>query len=121
MIGATYIWESSLARFGLERDRQRVAAFVPFLRRAVGWVIRASKKRRGCIGHDQVLVGRWSVPFVRQHGQRVKLDSFLMQLLGLVRRGLAVNRAALDLAVVHLASLFGKSPPNIIGISDEMF
>src|SRR5262245_29024908 len=62
-----------------------------------------------------------SVPLVRQHGQRVKLDSFLMQLLGLVRRGLAVNRAALDLAVVHLARLFGKSPPNIIGVSDEMF
>ena len=39
-----------------------------------------------------------SVPLVRQHGQRVKLDSFLMQLLGLVRRGLPVNRAALDLA-----------------------
>src|SRR6516164_4211929 len=44
-----------------------------------------------------------------------------MQLLGLVRRGLAVNRAALDLAVVHLARLFGESPPNIIGVSDEMF
>src|SRR6516162_1485159 len=44
-----------------------------------------------------------------------------MQLLGLVRRGLAVDRAVLDLAVVHLARLFGKSPPNIIGVSDEMF
>src|SRR5262245_25837470 len=64
--------------------------------------------------------GRGSVPLVRQHGQRVKLDSFLMQLLGLVRRGLAVDRAVLDLAVVHLARLFGKSPPNIIGVSDEM-
>ena len=42
-----------------------------------------------------MLVGRWSVPLVRQRGQRVKLDSFLMQLLGLVRRGLAVNRAGL--------------------------
>src|SRR5262249_25702757 len=38
--------ESFLARFSLERDRQRVAAFVPFLRRDVGWVIRASKKRK---------------------------------------------------------------------------
>jgi len=46
MIGATYIWNSFLARFSLERDRQRVAAFVPFLRRDVGWVIRASKKRK---------------------------------------------------------------------------
>src|SRR5262249_43518922 len=36
-------------------------------------------------------------------------------------RGLAVDRAVLDLAVVHLARLFGKSPPNIIGVSDEMF
>src|SRR5215831_520685 len=38
--------ESFLARFSLERDRQRVAAFMPFLRRDVGWVIRASKKRK---------------------------------------------------------------------------
>jgi hypothetical protein len=38
--------ESFLTRFSLERDRQRVAAFVPFLRRDVGWVIRASKKRK---------------------------------------------------------------------------
>src|SRR5262252_2237496 len=67
------------------------------------------------------IYGRWSVPLVRQHGERVKLDSFLMQLLGLVRRGLAVDRAVLDLAVVPLARLFGKSPPNIIGVSDEMF
>jgi hypothetical protein len=28
MIGATYIWNSFLARFSLERDRQRVAALV---------------------------------------------------------------------------------------------
>jgi hypothetical protein len=27
----------------------------------------------------------------------------------------------LDLAVVHLARFFGKSRPNIIGVSDEMF
>ena len=72
-------------------------------------------------GQDQVLVGRWSVPLVRQHGQRVKLDPLLVQLLGLVRRGLAVDRAVLDLAVVHLARLFGKSPPNIIGVPGEMF
>src|SRR5499427_9531904 len=67
------------------------------------------------------IYGRWSVPLVRKHGERVKLDSFLMQLLGLVRRGLAVDRAVLDLAEVHLARLFGKSPPNIIGVSDDMF
>ena len=48
--------------------------------------------------HSGGLAATLSVPLVRQHGQRVKLDSFLMQLLGLVRRGLAVNRAALDLA-----------------------
>src|SRR6516165_4549935 len=71
--------------------------------------------------HSGGLAATLSVPLVRQHGQRVKLDSFLMQLLGLVRRGLAVDRAVLDLAVVHLARLFGKSPPNIIGVSDEMF
>src|SRR6266480_4035106 len=62
-----------------------------------------------------------SVPLVRQDGQRVKLDPLLVQLLGLVRRGLAVDRTVLDLAVVHLARLFRKSPPNIIGVSDEMF
>src|SRR5215472_3299386 len=52
---------------------------------------------------------------------RVKLDPLLVQLLGLVRRGLAVDRATLDLTVVHLARLFGKSPPNIIGVPGEMF
>src|SRR5215813_2571132 len=53
--------------------------------------------------------------------QRVKLDPLLVQLLGLVRRGLAIDRAVLDLAVVHFARLFGKSLPNIISVPGEMF
>src|SRR5262245_5953069 len=104
--------ESFLARFSLERDRQRGRVRT----------VLAEGCRLGNSSIEKAHVMHWprpsarrprSVPLVRQHGQRVKLDSFLMQLLGLVRRGLPVNRAALDLAVVHLAPLFGKSPPNI--------
>src|SRR5262249_23655972 len=112
--------ESFLACFGLERDRQRGRVRT----------VLAEGCRLGNSSIEKAHVMHWprptarrprSVPLVRQHGQRVKLNSFLMQLLGLLRRSLAVNRAALDLAVVHLARLFGKSPPNIIGVSDEMF
>src|SRR5215475_9233120 len=81
---------------------------------------RGAKKIKQHFWH-QVLVDRWSVPLVWQHGQRMKLDPVLVQLLRLIRRGLAVDRAVLDLAVVHLARFFGKSRPNIIGVSDEMF
>jgi hypothetical protein len=52
MIGATYIWNSFLARFSLERDRQRVAAFVPFLRRDVG----------------RVTASRWTEPNITARG-----------------------------------------------------
>src|SRR5262249_12091474 len=112
--------ESFLARFSLERDRQRGRVRT----------VLAEGCRLGNSSIEKAHVMHWprpsarrprSVPLVRQHGQRVKLDSFLMQLLGLVRRGLPVNRAALELAVVHLARLFGKSPTNIIGVFDEMF
>src|SRR5262245_11146016 len=119
MIGATYIVNPSSPLWPGTRPsaRGRVRAVL------------AEGCRLGNSSIEKAYVMHWprpsarrprSVPLVRQHGQRVKL-SFLMQLLGLVRRGLPVNRAALDLAVVHLARLFGKSPPNIIGVFDEMF
>ncbi len=56
------------------------------------------------------------VALVGQHRQRVELDAFLVQLLGLLRRGLAVDRAVLDLAVMHLARFFGKFLADIVGV-----
>ena len=69
---------------------------------------------------NRVQFGQPSVPLVRQHRQRMELDAFLVQFLGLLRRGLAVDRAVLDLAVVHLARFFGKFLADIVGILGEV-
>src|SRR5262245_45971865 len=63
---------------------------------------------------------RHSVALVGQHRQRMKLDAFLVQLLGVLRRGLAVDRAVLDLAVMHLARLLGKFLPDIVGVLGQV-
>jgi drug/metabolite transporter (DMT)-like permease len=60
------------------------------------------------------------IALVRQHRQRVKLDPLLVQLPGLLGRGLAVDRAVLDLAVVHLARLLGKFRADIVGALGEV-
>ena len=60
------------------------------------------------------------IALVRQHRQRVELDPLLVQLPGLLGRGLAVDRAVLDLAVVHLARLLGKLRPDIVGALGEV-
>ena len=60
------------------------------------------------------------IALVGQHRQRMKLDAFLVQLLGILRRGLAVDRAVLDLAVVHLARLLGKFLPDIVGVLGQV-
>src|SRR6516225_8906529 len=52
--------------------------------------------------------------------QRVKLDPFLVQLLGLVGGGLAVDRATIALPVVHLAGFLGEFAADIIGVAGEM-
>src|SRR5688572_22540393 len=49
-----------------------------------------------------------SIPFVWQGGQRMKFDAFVMQILGFLRRGFAVDRAMRGLAVMHLAGFFRK-------------
>src|SRR5262249_48404849 len=63
---------------------------------------------------------RGLVALVGQHGQRVKLDPFLVQLFGLIGSGLTIDRAVLDLAVMHLARLFGKFLADIVGILCEV-
>src|SRR6266508_558066 len=50
----------------------------------------------------------------------MKLDALLVQLLGVLGRGLAVDRAVLDLAVVHLARFLGKLLPNIVGVLGQV-
>src|SRR5579883_3510580 len=61
-----------------------------------------------------------SVSLVRQHRQRVELDAFLVQLLRLLGRGFAVDRAVLDLAVVHFARSLGKLAADVLGVLGEM-
>ncbi len=46
---------------------------------------------------------------VRQNRQRVKLDALLVQFLGFLGRGFAVDRAVLGLAVMDLARLFRET------------
>ena len=58
--------------------------------------------------------------YVGQHRERVKLDSLLVHFLGILRRGLAVNRAVVQLAVMHLARHLGKLLAYIIGVPGEM-
>ena len=60
------------------------------------------------------------IPLFRQHGQRMKLDAFLVQFLGVLRRRLAVDRAMLGLAVVHLARFFRKLLADIVGVRREV-
>src|SRR5260370_37705346 len=60
------------------------------------------------------------IPLVRQHRQGMDLDPFLVQLSRLVGRGLAVDRAVVDLAVVHLAGLLGKFRPDIVGVPGQV-
>ena len=50
----------------------------------------------------------------------MKFDAFLVQLLGLVGRGFAVDRAVLDLAVMDLARLFGEFLADIIGVLGDV-
>src|ERR1043165_2794622 len=61
-----------------------------------------------------------SVPLLGQHRQGMKLDAFLVQLLGVLRRSLAVDRAMLDLAVMHLARDLGKFLPDIVGVRGQV-
>src|SRR5262249_24619967 len=50
----------------------------------------------------------------------MKLDALVGKLLGLLGRGLAVDRAMLDLAVVHLARFLGKLLSDIVGVLHEV-
>src|SRR5215831_4600644 len=50
----------------------------------------------------------------------MKLDPFLVQLFGLIGSGLTVDRAVLDLAVVHLSRLLRKFLPDIVGVLREV-
>src|SRR5262245_51477516 len=104
---------------------QAPVARIELLRNA--GILLAARKRRisrelnagyaRAVGLDWIGV---SVPLVRQHRQRVELDAFLVQRLGVVRGGFAVDRAVLDLAVVHLAGLFGELLANVVGVRRQV-
>ena len=46
----------------------------------------------------------------------MKLDTFFVQLLSLIRRRFAIDRTVFDLAIMHLARFFRKLPADIVGI-----
>src|SRR5262249_8935417 len=78
-----------------------------------------------CPGRAAAVARTWRGPgslvaLVGQQGQRVKLDPLFVQLFGLIGTGLAVDRAVLDLAVVHLARLFGKFLADIVGVLHDV-
>ena len=60
------------------------------------------------------------IPVVRQHRQRRDLDAFVDQRARFVGRGLAVDRAMLDIAVMHLARFVGETLADIVGILDDV-
>src|SRR4029077_19209838 len=60
------------------------------------------------------------VSFLRQNRQRMKFDALLGQRLGVFGRGLAIDRAVLGLAVMHLARFLGEFRPDMVGILGEM-
>src|SRR5262249_27722446 len=60
------------------------------------------------------------IELVGQDRQRVEFDAFLVQRLGLVRRGLTVDRAVLDLAVVDLARLLRETRADIVGVPGDV-
>src|SRR5215469_6908727 len=60
------------------------------------------------------------IPLVRQDRKGVELDPLLVQLLGFLGRSLAVDRAVVDLAIMHLAGFLGKLLPDIVRVFGEM-
>src|SRR5437879_10722363 len=50
----------------------------------------------------------------------MEFDPFLGKILGILRRGFAVDRAVVDLAVVHLARLFGKFLADVVGVLGQV-
>src|SRR5439155_23887662 len=50
----------------------------------------------------------------------MKRDAFFVQLLGVLGRGFAVDRAMLGLAVMHLARFLGKFLADIVGIRRQV-
>ncbi len=61
-----------------------------------------------------------SIPVVRQHRQWRHLDAFVDQRAGFVGRGLAVDRAVLDIAIMHLARFVGEAFADIVGILHDV-
>src|SRR5580658_5710919 len=60
------------------------------------------------------------IPVVRQYRQRRYLDAFVDQSARFVRRRLAVDRAVLDIAIMHLAGFIRKPLADIVGVFDDM-
>src|SRR5882757_1979934 len=67
-----------------------------------------------------MFTGSASVPVVRQHRQRGDFDAFVDQGAGFVGRGLAIDRAVLDIAVMHLAGFVGEALADIVGVPGDV-
>src|SRR5712691_554236 len=50
----------------------------------------------------------------------MELDPLLVQRLRVVGRSFSVDRAVLDLAVMHAPRLFGKFPAHVVGVLDQV-
>src|SRR5271165_806116 len=61
-----------------------------------------------------------SVPIFRQHREGGDLDAFVDQRARLFRRGVAVDRSVLDLAIMHLARFVGEALADIVGVLDDV-
>ena len=62
----------------------------------------------------------WLISIVRQHRQRRYLDAFVDQGARFVGRGFAVDRAVLDIAVMHFPRFIGKALADIVGVLHDM-
>ena len=125
---ASQFWFLAFALATAASVRTLALVEVLFAQAISAFIFKQATSAREGVGMAMIVVGValliWShstralqlIPLVRQHGQRMKLDAFLVQLLGVLRRRFAVDRAVLDLAVVHLARFLGKFLADIVGI-----
>src|SRR5688572_28629244 len=63
---------------------------------------------RGLAGSSAVLTG--------EPGDLADLDPLVAQLLGLLRAGVAIDAALVDLAVVHLAGFLREARPDMVEV-----
>ena len=127
---ASQFWFLAFALTSAANVRTLALVEVLFAQAISYFIFKQATTRREALGMALIVLGVRAadlgavsfalIPLVRQHRQRVEFDAFLVQLLGVLGRGLAVDRAVLDLAVVHLARFFGKLPADIVGVLGQV-